>query len=305
MGLTDSNAASVDASPVTTTEYFFAATDAAGCSESAAVTVRVTGKAEAPTFEPPPGEVDEGTAVTLTSATPDAVVRYTLDGSEVTENATLFTAPLILTTDVTIRARAFKVDFEPSSDVEGAYVVIAKPPVPDEAPVEDDLGTPADANVTEPDEDVTEPDEDVAEPDEDVAEPDDTTEDAVADTTEPQPDVDESDVDVAEPHDDLDVIETDALLTPGDVEESSADVTAAEPAEDVIPPRSDVTTADDVTTDSDVGARTGSDVRPTVTPSDASGGCNAGGRGGTRAPLALGALIAMLLYGARRLRAAR
>ena len=56
------------------------------------------------------GEVD----VELASATEGAAIRYTLDGSEPDENAHLYTGPVKITDNVTIKARAYKDGFEPS-----------------------------------------------------------------------------------------------------------------------------------------------------------------------------------------------
>jgi chitinase len=46
-------------------------------------------------------------AVTLASATQDAVIRYTVDGTEPTASSSAYRGPLSLTSDTTVQARAF------------------------------------------------------------------------------------------------------------------------------------------------------------------------------------------------------
>ncbi|MEG2060273.1 MAG: GH92 family glycosyl hydrolase [Alistipes sp.] len=50
----------------------------------------------------------------LASATPDATIRYTLDGQEPTEESALYTAPLSITATTTLKAKAFKQGYSPS-----------------------------------------------------------------------------------------------------------------------------------------------------------------------------------------------
>lgn len=57
--------------------------------------------------------------VKLTSATPGAVLRYTLDGSEPVASSKTYSAPLSLRTSTTVRARAFKAGLS-DSPVAGA-----------------------------------------------------------------------------------------------------------------------------------------------------------------------------------------
>jgi hypothetical protein len=49
------------------------------------------------------------------TATPDAEIRYTLDGSEPSENSQLYSNPFVLNNSGTIRLKAFKKGFAPSS----------------------------------------------------------------------------------------------------------------------------------------------------------------------------------------------
>ena len=83
----------------------------------------VAGTTPAPTLIPPAGSYPAVQQVHLLSATPDAVVRYTLDGSEPGPSSPIYGEPLTLDADATIKARAFGVDLLPSAVTTGAYVI--------------------------------------------------------------------------------------------------------------------------------------------------------------------------------------
>ncbi|WP_413306990.1 endonuclease [Bacillus sp. 1P10SD] len=68
------------------------------------------------TSSPTEGAVASGTLVTLETTTLDAKIYYTTDGTEPTETSTLYTAPIEITKDLTIKAIAIKTDLE-NSDV--------------------------------------------------------------------------------------------------------------------------------------------------------------------------------------------
>ena len=73
---------------------------------------------------PEEGQVAEGTLVTLTSFTEDAVIHYTTDGSEPTADSPVFEAPIAITDDLTIRAVAVKEDMADSPVRDFAYSVL-------------------------------------------------------------------------------------------------------------------------------------------------------------------------------------
>ncbi len=54
------------------------------------------------------GEVEAGTKVELSTTTKDAVIYYTIDGTEPTENSTLYSEAIVISEDVTIKAIAVK-----------------------------------------------------------------------------------------------------------------------------------------------------------------------------------------------------
>lgn len=70
--------------------------------------------AETPTFSVPTGILTVPATVTITSTTPDATIRYTLDGSIPSVTSTLYTAPLEITATTTLQAVAFATGFNPS-----------------------------------------------------------------------------------------------------------------------------------------------------------------------------------------------
>ncbi len=57
----------------------------------------------------------DSTKVTLGTTTAGAKIRYTLDGSEPTQQSTLYSAPFTIDRSLTVKARAFKEGMEPSS----------------------------------------------------------------------------------------------------------------------------------------------------------------------------------------------
>jgi uncharacterized protein len=67
--------------------------------------------------------VSKGTQVTLNTETSDAAIYYTVDGSNPTTNSTLYTAPITINEDVTIKAIAVKAGLKDSSIAEFKYQV--------------------------------------------------------------------------------------------------------------------------------------------------------------------------------------
>lgn len=60
-----------------------------------------------PSFSPPSGTFYEEQIVQLLCSTPNAQIRYTMDGTIPSITSTLYSAPLILSEDITLKARAF------------------------------------------------------------------------------------------------------------------------------------------------------------------------------------------------------
>ncbi len=75
----------------------------------------------APTATPGTGVYTSAQTVTLASATPDAEIRYTLDGTIPDGNSPLYTEALPIVTTTVLTARAFKTDWAPSDLTVAAY----------------------------------------------------------------------------------------------------------------------------------------------------------------------------------------
>ncbi|MBI5916990.1 MAG: CotH kinase family protein, partial [Bacteroidetes bacterium] len=78
--------------------------------------------AEAPTASVPGGFFSNVFEITLSTTTPGAQIRYTLDGSEPAGNSTLYMAPLPVSQTTTLRARAFANGLLPSAVTTHTYL---------------------------------------------------------------------------------------------------------------------------------------------------------------------------------------
>lgn len=76
------------------------------------------------TASPAEGTVAAGTKVSLTTATADAKIYYTTDGSTPTTASTEYTAPIEISADTTIKAIAVKADLENSDVATFAYTIL-------------------------------------------------------------------------------------------------------------------------------------------------------------------------------------
>jgi hypothetical protein len=85
--------------------------------------VDVTAVAETPTASPAAGAVATGTAVTLSTATDGAVIYYTLDGTNPTNDSAVYDSPIIITAAVTIKAIAVKSGMGVSAAASFAYTI--------------------------------------------------------------------------------------------------------------------------------------------------------------------------------------
>jgi len=83
-------------------------------------------QAEAPVLEPASG-TRVPVSVTMTTATEGAEIRYTTDGTEPDELSTLYSAPILLNTATTIKAKAFAAGLAPSETTEAVYRTAQRP----------------------------------------------------------------------------------------------------------------------------------------------------------------------------------
>ncbi len=89
-------------------------------------------RAAAPAFEPAAGtRFYPSTNVTISCATEGASIYYTLDGSDPTDSSSLYDGPIVLEATMTIKARAYMQDMDPSAVVSATYVYKAPAPKPD------------------------------------------------------------------------------------------------------------------------------------------------------------------------------
>ena len=88
---------------------------------------RFLGKRIRTRISPMGHELREPATITITTDIPGAEIRYTLDGSEPSRSARLYTAPFKLTEAATVKARAFA---DGATDLIGASEVFTPPPAP-------------------------------------------------------------------------------------------------------------------------------------------------------------------------------
>lgn len=86
-------------------------------------TRETTTAAATPVANPAAGAVDAGTEVALTSTTKDAKIYYTIDGSTPTMQSTLYSAPIVISAAVTIKAIAVADGYDPSAVLTAAYTL--------------------------------------------------------------------------------------------------------------------------------------------------------------------------------------
>jgi alpha-tubulin suppressor-like RCC1 family protein len=82
------------------------------------------GSAEAPTFEPPGGTYIEPQLVQISTTTPAAVIRYTLDGREPTGDSPIYRRPVSLEETATIKAKAWAEDRSDSTVAVANYTLL-------------------------------------------------------------------------------------------------------------------------------------------------------------------------------------
>lgn len=76
-----------------------------------------------PSFDPPAGTYYGEISVEISTATPDATIHYTTDGEDPTQASPIYTDPIIVDVDMTIKARGYAVDLDPSPISIANYVI--------------------------------------------------------------------------------------------------------------------------------------------------------------------------------------
>lgn len=92
-----------------------------------------------PVFVPGAGPVPNPSSITITSATPNAVIRYTTNGTQPTLSSPVYTSPIVVAGDAVVYARGYRNGFQ-DSDLNGATYTWAVADAP--------LFTPATGPIT-------------------------------------------------------------------------------------------------------------------------------------------------------------
>ncbi len=92
------------------------------------ITVTVKSTTAAPTFTPASGNFTSAQSISLTSATPGATIRYTVNGDAPTSTTgTLYTAPFSITASSTVKAIAYATNLNDSPVTKGIYTLLIAP----------------------------------------------------------------------------------------------------------------------------------------------------------------------------------
>ena len=80
-----------------------------------------------PTFNPPGGTYSSAQSVSMYCALGGADIRYTTNGSEPTETSSLYSSPVSITNTTTLKAKAFKTGYSPSTIATAIYSIVSPP----------------------------------------------------------------------------------------------------------------------------------------------------------------------------------
>ncbi len=78
---------------------------------------------EIPLFDPAGGEVAQGTTVRIFTATEDATIYYTLNGTDPTLASDIYVSPVVIDKNTTLKAMAVKEGMTPSEIAEASYTI--------------------------------------------------------------------------------------------------------------------------------------------------------------------------------------
>lgn len=127
-GTTPTESSNVYSNPFTvnTTTTVKALATKANYANSAVATATVaidTPTVAAPVITPVAGTYADSVTVSINCPTETVNIYYTLDGSEPTSTATLYTVPFTLNSNTTVKAKAFKANWHASATVSAAYTI--------------------------------------------------------------------------------------------------------------------------------------------------------------------------------------
>ncbi len=86
-------------------------------------------KVDTPTFDPVAGTYAETQNVSISTETVGATIRYTTNGNDPDETSTVFSTPIAVSATTTIKAKAFKIDMDPSDVVTAVYTIVHSPTI--------------------------------------------------------------------------------------------------------------------------------------------------------------------------------
>ncbi|MDE6631089.1 MAG: chitobiase/beta-hexosaminidase C-terminal domain-containing protein, partial [Bacteroidales bacterium] len=89
-----------------------------------------------PVFTPAGGEVEKDAAVTISCATDNATIYYTLDGSVPTVQSAVYTEPIVISEAMTIKAMAVRENYVNSAVAEASFTIKAIDPVDPVDPID-------------------------------------------------------------------------------------------------------------------------------------------------------------------------
>lgn len=97
----------------------------------ASASFTITGTVASPTFSPAAGTYTSAQSVTIATNPSDATIRYTLDGSNPSENyGLIYTEAITVTSSMSIKAVAYKKDWSSSQVSNAQYLIIVSVPEP-------------------------------------------------------------------------------------------------------------------------------------------------------------------------------
>ena len=78
-----------------------------------------------PLFKPVGGTYSSPQIVTISCSTSDVVIRFTTNGSEPTESSTQYSGHILVNSTMTIKAKAYRSNWTPSSTASATYTITA------------------------------------------------------------------------------------------------------------------------------------------------------------------------------------
>jgi hypothetical protein len=85
--------------------------------------LNITGTVTTPIFSPPAGAYEGSVLVSILVETEDAIIKYTLDGSDPDENSPVYSQPIFIETTTVISARGYKEHWTPSPVAVAEYEI--------------------------------------------------------------------------------------------------------------------------------------------------------------------------------------